>query len=281
MKIRVLLALSGLVLAHTAAFALTPEETASLLASAEKRKASELLSKYFQRMYPDDPIGKQCENFFHAHRRDLPNTPVSECMDYLTKAIASWREFEVRDAAQKREEAALAELAAQKRDADAEKNKPMSESEKAARVAALKGGAIKPETLLDWRTVTGATDGSTTATSPKLKPDGKVYMMTGIVESIDANGGFVVTFSYGGFPLVIQQTQNPRLTGSDYFHVSTSSRFNGIELGDIAVGKGVDIVGTYRSNLSYKTVGGQVKSMPSFVPTFIGRWTSSYQGAGL
>jgi hypothetical protein len=108
-----------------------------------------------------------------------------------------------------------------------------------------------------------------------------VYVMTGIVESIDANGGFVVTFSYGGFPLVIQQTQNPRLTGNDYFHVSTSTRFNGIELGDIAVGKGVDIVGTYRSNMPYKTVDGQVKSMPSFVPTFIGRWTSSYQGAGL
>jgi hypothetical protein len=125
--------------AHTSSFALTPEETSALLASAEKRKANELLNRHFRRMYPDDPIGKQCEDFFHAYRHELPNTPVSECTDYLTKAIARWREFEVRDAAQKREKAALAELAAQKRDAEAEKNKPMSESEKASRVAALTG----------------------------------------------------------------------------------------------------------------------------------------------
>jgi hypothetical protein len=103
----------------------------------------------------------------------------------------------------------------------------------------------------------GAASGSAIARAPKIRPDGKPYVVVARIDKPDPKAAsFVAQFFSGDNEHIYAYVEIPKNLEERYFD---SAKVNG----------GFVIVGTYKENREYKTVLGEQKVMPVFVAQYL------------
>lgn len=109
-----------------------------------------------------------------------------------------------------------------------------------------------------------AAEGSRVVTSPMAEPDGQHYNLQGVLDVVEGRREAVARFDFGGFPLAMQRTLNPDLTGFDYFAVVISDKARAAYLKHARKGVGFSAIGRYVENRNFTTASGALKTMPVF-----------------
>lgn len=158
------------------------------------------------------------------------------------KSEAEYRERA--DAEEKtREEAKL--IAEQER-----KNKAVIEQQKASALEAdLRAGRVKPANMEQAMVAYSAENGISLASAPKIRPDGKLYALIGIIENAGSDPEF----------LAMLGSRDPR-----YYMVKIPKSLRAAYFDKAKIGDEFLLVGRYTGNTNYKTIVGQQKSAPVF-----------------
>lgn len=150
--------------------------------------------------------------------------------------------------------------------------------------ADLRAGKVKPINLRQAAIAFGAEDGTNLAGAPKIRPDGKMYAMHGIIEKAGNNPDFIAHFSAGRAAdiseMLKRENTNEILTAverekgfsTNYFKVTIPKAMQAAYFDNAKIGGGFDLVGRYVENVSYKTVAGQQKSAPVFEAVYLVIW---------
>lgn len=207
-------------------------------------------------------ISKQdCEGFF---RND-----IKEVRDGIIKAE--------RENIREQEEHKAQSLAKQASDT---RNAATEKAKAEALVSNLRSGKVKPVNLQQAAIVFGAVDGGELGSEPKIRPDGKMYAMYGIIHKAENEPVFIARGSHGpgmdaaanlmGLNAVVTLSggKNP---GSRRFKVKIPPSMQSTYFDKAKIGGGFDLVGRYVENYSYTSLGGPV-SMPVFEAVYFTLW---------
>lgn len=124
---------------------------------------------------------------------------------------------------------------------------------------------------------TGAQSGIDLTEAPKIKADGALYALSGIIEQPADDGSFLANLSPSeeNVPLVNALRQTRAISDRpSYFAVSVPKALQKYYFDNARISGGFDLVGRYISNTRYKTVGGQQKQAPVFEAVYIELWSN-------
>lgn len=120
-----------------------------------------------------------------------------------------------------------------------------------------------------------AEEGTTLASAPKIRPDGKIYFLAGTIDSAEKNTSSFTALANNGFVSLAQGVLMGRGAGEPkYFYVRLQKSMEAKYYDRAKIGIGFDFVGKYAYNIDYKTVQGQTKSMPVFDAFYFEFWDS-------
>lgn len=161
--------------------------------------------------------------------------------------------FEACESAQKEQYAKQRLLAVQN-----EENRTKDEQDKAADgklVADLRAGRVKPVNFEQRAIAMNAKEGYAVAKSPKVKPDGQLYVMSGTIEwAADGKAYFLgrqIGVVMGGLSSARFAVSIPKNLEQYYFeNAALNSNFN--------------VIGRYTQNTTYKVYDGSEKKVPVF-----------------
>lgn len=139
----------------------------------------------------------------------------------------------------------------------------IEEEKRQALVADLKSGRRQPENFSELMIVTGAVDGMSLASAPKIKPDNKLYAMVGVIDSAGDKPEFLASNGVEGL-----RKLGYRNTEHTYFRVKIPKAMQSRYYDTAKIGVWFRLIGRYVANGSYSTVAGQRKSMPVFEATY-------------
>lgn len=118
-----------------------------------------------------------------------------------------------------------------------------------------------------------AENGISLASAPKIRPDGKIYFLTGSIDSTDKKAPSFTALANNGAASVIQGLLMGSGAGeSKYFYVRLQKSMEAKYYELAKIGIGFDFVGKYAYNMDYKTILGQTKSMPVFDAIYFEIW---------
>lgn len=137
------------------------------------------------------------------------------------------------------------------------------QQELAAKIADIRAGKRQPENLLEAMAAQDAQFGTELASAPKIRPDGKVYGLVGVIEKPGKGAQFIARVIYDPFTQISAAAQGQRLPGVAYFHVTVPRALHE-RYYNAKVGARIRIVGRYNSNVEYATLAGELMSAPSF-----------------
>lgn len=138
-------------------------------------------------------------------------------------------------------------------------------TEKEHALLEMRAGRIKIESISDAITVYGAEDGTALGSAPKIRPDGKIYYLSGIIDKPDKK--------LPSFVALVNNIEENRLRFTYPQYVSNEPKYFYVRLQKsleekyynlAKVGSGFNLVGKYIDNMDYQTVQGEKKSMPIF-----------------
>lgn len=145
----------------------------------------------------------------------------------------------------------------------------------AARAATLRSGQAKPANLKEAAIVYNAEHGGSLAGTPKIKPDGGMYYLSGNIKMAgDKPEFFAALSSSQDNELLANALRRSRGIGesTDYFAVVIPKQLQSYYFDKAKIEGGFDLVGRYVSNTKYKTVAGQEKSAPVFEAVYLVFW---------
>lgn len=155
--------------------------------------------------------------------------------------------------------------AEQKRVADKEEaTKQAKSAQQAKHEQELRSGKLKPDGLLEAMMVYDATFGTDLASAPRLKPDGKMYAMSGIMEESDGGLNFTAQATPDFFTAIENLKNGIQAKQSTYFFAKIPEKLRAEFYETAKINMHFSIIGKYTANTGYSTVSGQKKSMPVF-----------------
>ncbi|MGF6870588.1 hypothetical protein [Paraburkholderia sp. MM5477-R1] len=134
-----------------------------------------------------------------------------------------------------------------------------AKEEEAARITAqevadVRAGRREQKDFEQAVQAVNAQPGASIANSPKVRADGKLYYAYGTLEKPDGQSASFVALTRSDV------TANPL-----YIYVEVPKKLEEKYYAAASVGHGFGVVGTYKSNMEYRTVMGERKVMPVFV----------------
>lgn len=202
----------------------------------------------------------------YRYKQIASTYPPEECKkDAREKllVIIEAEKIEAAEAVEKEKKRAEAEL--QKKQI-AEEEAQREEQRKSQHEADLRAGKVKPQNLGEAVIVYGAADGEELASAPKIKPDGKVYYITGKISiSKGVKPEFMAQLSFGDQKdALLRYAGYSSKLDSRYFYVKIPKSLQSYYYDQAKIGGFFVMVGKYVANTGYKTVAGQQKSAPVF-----------------
>ena len=128
----------------------------------------------------------------------------------------------------------------------------------------LRTGKRKPSGLLEAMTAHDAVFGTDLAGAPKIRPDGKTYAISGIMESSDGGLGFTAKVTPDLLTLIDGMAKRVEPNQLAYFSVKMPEILKAQFYETAKINKPFSIIGRYSANAGYTTVSGQAKTMPVF-----------------
>lgn len=128
----------------------------------------------------------------------------------------------------------------------------------------LRSGKKKPSGLLEAMTAHDANFGTDLASAPKIRPDGKMYAISGIMEDSDGGLNFTALATPDLFTIIDNAKKGIEINQSTYFFVKIPEKMRAEFFDTAKINMRFSIIGKYTANTGYSTVSGQKKSMPVF-----------------
>lgn len=139
----------------------------------------------------------------------------------------------------------------------------------------MRSGTKQISTFEDAVAVYDAIEGISLASAPKIKPDGKLYYLAGIIDQPTKNSLAFIAKANNGVADLFKKALSGRGEGEPkYFYVRLNKSMEKKYYDLAKIGLGFDIVGKYVGNTDYQTVLGQTKSMPVFDGIYFEFWDS-------
>lgn len=172
--------------------------------------------------------------------------PHSKCVEVVEQLEVQYAAEASREAS---EERAVRERK-QREDAEAQRR----------RGSDLRTGKAQPTDLQELLVAAGVPDGSSLARSPMIKPDGKTYGLSGVIELAEGSTSFTARSSLG----LVAEIQRSAGVGAQpfYFRVHVPQSMRAAYEKSARIGMGVLVVGKYLSNSQYRTAAGSARTMP-------------------
>lgn len=146
-------------------------------------------------------------------------------------------------------------------------------NERREEINKMRAGIKKVESFEDAITVYSAANGTTLASSPKIKPDGKLYSLSGNIDQPDKSTLAFIAKANNGFVDMFRKKISGISDGEPkYFYVRLSKSMEKQYYDLAKIGIGFDMVGKYVDNKDYKTVVGENKYMPIFDVIYFEFW---------
>lgn len=217
--------------------------------ACEGRKLGEAASAAHSSLYSIDPNKTPTVELFCSTLRENTNQDDVAC---YANCESRYRD-EFTQVKVDRERRALAEkeksdrsIAAQQKE---ESNAALEKQKAESRDADLRAGRVKPANIEQAMVAYSAENGISLASAPKIRPDGKLYALIGIIENAGSDPEF----------LAMLGSRDPR-----YYMVKIPKALRSAYFDKAKIGDGFILVGKYTGNTNYKTIVGQQKSAPVF-----------------
>lgn len=200
-----------------------------------------------------------CRTLIRSYRFSIMKEeyPLEQCEKdslLIVEIVRAEREKENIRTQKAEDQRALAEA---ENEANIQRNQLAAQS---ARLADVREGRRNPQDIDDLVAVSGASDGMSLSTSPKIRADGKQYALLGIIDRAYGSNTIILRRSYGvneeAFS-ILGVARSP-----SYFRIDVPPTMHSVLEARARIGMGLMVIGKYVNNAQFKTIDGQERTMP-------------------